>query len=53
MVECYPSSKVSIGGSSGMNMTSNQEDRTILDLLMRQNEVKDKLVNIMQKIREV
>ena len=48
MVECLPTAQNSTGGS-----TSLQEDRMILELLLRQNEVKDKLVKIMQKLHAV
>ena len=48
MVECLPSRQTSAGGS-----TSLQEDRMILELLIRQNEVKEKLVKIMQKLYAV
>jgi hypothetical protein len=48
MVECLPTAQNNIGGS-----TSLQEDRMILELLLRQNEVKDKLVKIMQKLHAV
>lgn len=48
MVECLPSVQNNLGGS-----TSLQEDRMILELLLRQNEVKDKLVRIMQKLHAV
>ncbi len=51
MVECLPtSSQANIQGGS---TTSLQEDRMILELLLRQNEVKDKLVKIMQKLHAV
>ena len=57
MVECYPSSSLQCGArgasaDSGM-LTSSQEDRMILSLLLKQNEVKDKLVQIMQRIHKV
>ena len=48
MVECLPTRLNSAGGS-----TSQQEDRMILEMLIRQNEVKEKLVKIMQKLHAV
>ena len=48
MVECLPTRLNSAGGS-----TSQQEDRMILEMLIRQNEVKEKLVKIMQKLYAV
>jgi hypothetical protein len=62
MVECYPSSSSSAAAFtdgltssplSPSHQTSSQEDRTILSLLLRQNEVKDKLVSILQRIYQV
>jgi hypothetical protein len=51
-VECIqPSSRSPASSSnSSNNETSHQEDRLILQLLLRQNEVKDKLVSVMQKL---
>jgi hypothetical protein len=59
MVECHPSSSpgnhagAAARDNAGCNLTSCQEDRVILSLLLRQNEVKDKLVQIMQKLYKV
>ena len=57
MVECLPSnpaaSRSSTSGCETPLTTSSQEDRTILELLLRQNEVKDKLVGIMQRLYKV
>lgn len=64
MVECMPSAYVPPSSSMGCDKaakvaptssdaTSSQEDRTILELLLRQNEVKDRLVKIMQKLHAV
>ena len=59
MVECTPLSPLAVLASSRQQqqqmsdaqlLTSCQEDRTILELLLRQNEVKDKLVSIMQRL---
>lgn len=58
MVECLASSAATGAyltrdeGAQQAN-TSAQEDRTILELLLRQNEVKDKLVEIMQSLYKV
>lgn len=56
MVECLPSFYASSHNAyltSGDDATSSQEDRMILELLIRQNEVKDKLVKLMQRLYEV
>ena len=58
MVECHPSTMSSSSASAPdqdapCNLTSCQEDRIILSLLLRQNEVKDRLVHIMQKLYKV
>jgi hypothetical protein len=59
MVECSPSSPLAAslpapaareGGAPQVLLTSCQEDRAILELLLRQNEVKDRLVSIMQRL---
>ena len=55
MVECLPSSSylsaaAAATASASPSTTSLQEDRHILELLLRQNEVKDHLVRIMQKL---
>ena len=52
MVECLPS-VYGACSTSGSDATSSQEDRMILELLLRQNEVKDRLVGIMQKLYQV
>ena len=56
MVECLPSNPAvnsGNGGGADVITTSAQEDRMILELLIRQNEVKDKLVAIMQALYKV
>ncbi len=55
MVECLPSNPAAnvMGSCESPLTTSAQEDRTILELLLRQNEVKDKLVSIMQRLHKV
>jgi hypothetical protein len=54
MVECLPSDRTDASMlQPGDNFISTQEDRMILRLLLRQNEVKDKLVGIMQRLYKV
>jgi hypothetical protein len=53
MVECIQSPATSLASTNCKYETSHQEDSLILQLLLRQNEVKDKLVSMMQKIYKV
>lgn len=55
MVECIPRTSGSGGaaGNAAMDMTSSHEDHTILSLLLQQNVLQAKLVEIMKKIHEV
>ena len=54
MVECLPThASLAPSNAGDASTTSFQEDRVILELLLRQNEVRGKLVKIMQKIHNV
>jgi hypothetical protein len=51
MVECLQTPAISSPASANSQYeTSHQENALILQLLLKQNEVKDKLVSMMQKI---